>query len=118
MAIIADPYDEDSKEEIASDILRDSFLPEQLPEASFEAQATKPVPQRTIGTRTQTALEHGIPRRRFSYFGYPSDSESDYEPAGQPIEEVQQSVVFPELVDLEPLFSDEEEVLPEPASSL
>ena len=34
------------------------------------------------------------------------------------IEEAQQPVVFPDIDDLEPLFSDQEEVLPEPASSL
>ena len=35
VAIIADPYVEESNEAITSDISRDSFLPEQLPEASF-----------------------------------------------------------------------------------
>ena len=56
-------------EEITSDISRDSFLPEQLPEASFELELTAPVPHRTIQTRTQTALGQGIPRRRSSHFG-------------------------------------------------
>ena len=118
VAIIADPYVEESNEEITSDISRDSFLPEQLPEASFEMEPTAPVPPRTIQTRAQSALERGIPRRRFSHFGYPSESESDREPMGQPIEEVQQPVVFPDIDDLEPLYSDQEEVLPEPAPSL
>ena len=44
IAIIADPYVEESNEEITSDISRDSFLPEQLPEASFEMEPTAPVP--------------------------------------------------------------------------
>ena len=59
VAIIADPYVEESNEEITSDILRDSFLPEQLPEASFEMEPTAPVPPSTIQTRTQSALERG-----------------------------------------------------------
>ena len=57
VANIADPYVEESNEEIISDISRDSFLPEQLPEASFEMEPTAPVPPRTIQTRTQSALE-------------------------------------------------------------
>ena len=77
VAIIADPYVEESNEEITSDISRDSFLPEQLPEASFEMEPTARVPPSTIQTRTQSALERGIPRRRFSHFGYLSESESD-----------------------------------------
>ena len=80
VANIADTYVEDNNEDIASDIWRDSFIP----------KPSRHVPTRTIQTRTQTALEKGIPRRRFSHFGYPSGSESDYEPAVQPIEEVQQ----------------------------
>ena len=118
VAIVADPYVEESNEEIASDISRDSFLPEQLPEASFEMEPTAPVPPRTIQTRTQSALERGIPRRRFSHFGYPSESESDREPMDQPIGEPQQPMVHPDIDDLEPLYSDQEEVLPEPAPSL
>ena len=118
VAIIADPYVEESNEEITSDISRDSFLPEQLPEASFEMEPTAPVPPRTIQTRTQSALERGIPRRRFSHFGYPSESESDQKPVDPLIEDAQQPVVFPDIDDLEPLFSDQEEVLPEPAPSL
>ena len=118
VAIVADPYVEESNEEITSDISRDSFLPEQLPEASFEMEPTAPVPPRTIQTRTQSALERGIPRRRFSHFGYPSESESDREPMDQPIEEPQQPMVHPDIDDLEPLYSDQEEILPEPAPSL
>ena len=57
VAIIADQYVEESHEEITSDISRDSFLPEQLPEASFELEPTRPVPPRTIQNRTQTAHE-------------------------------------------------------------
>ena len=68
---------EESHEEFAMDISRDSFLPEQLLEASFELERVRPVPPRTIQTRAQTALEKEIRRRRFSHFGYPSDSESD-----------------------------------------
>ena len=58
VAIIADPYFE-SHEKIVSDISRDSFLPEQLSEASFELDPTRTVPPRTIQTRTQIALEQG-----------------------------------------------------------
>ena len=115
-AIIADPYAEESNEEITSDISRDSFLPEQLPEALFEMEPTVPIPPRTIQTRTQSALHQGIPRRQFSHFGYPSESESDQEPIEQPITGAQQPVVVPEIDDLEPLFSDQEEILPEPPS--
>ena len=118
MAIVADPYVQDSKEEIASDISQNSFFPEQLPEASFKAEPTRPVLPRTIKSRTRTALEQKISRRRFSHFGYPSDSESNHEPIESPVEEMQQPVVCPELDDLESLFSDQEEVLPEPANSL
>ena len=81
-------------------------------------EPTAPVPPRTIQTRTQTALEQGIPRRRFSHFGYPSESESDREPMDQPIEEPQQPTIHPDIDDLEPLYSDHEEVLPETAPSL
>ena len=109
---------EEINEEIASDISRDSFLPEKLPEPSFKMEPTSPVPPRTIQTRTQSALERGIPRRRFSHFGYPSESESDRESVDPLIEEAKQPVVFPDIDDLEPLFSDQEEVLPEPAPSL
>ena len=118
VAIVADPYAEESNAEITSDVSRDSFLPEQLPEASFEMEPTAPVPPRTIQTRTQSALEQGIPRRRFSHFGYPSESESDREPMDQPIEEPQQPMIHPDIDDLEPLYSDHEEVLPETAPSL
>ena len=106
VAIIADPYEEESNEEITSDVSRDSFLPEQLPQASFEMEPTAFVPPRTIQTRTQAALEQGIPRRRFSHFGYPSDSESDREVAEHPIPDLTPPIVYPELDDLEPLFSD------------
>ena len=57
VALITDRYDEDSNEEITSDVSRDSFLSEQLSEASFETELTRPVPPQTIQTRTQTALE-------------------------------------------------------------
>ena len=107
VAIIADPYVEESNEEIASDMSRDSFLPEQLPEASFEIEPTGPVPSRTIQTRTQTALEQGTPRRRFSHFGYPSDSESDREVTEPPVPDSVPQAVFSELDDLEPLYSDQ-----------
>ena len=60
-----------------------------------------------------------IPRRRFSHFGYPSESESDQEVIEQPNPESTQPVAFPELDDLEPLFSDKEETLPkEPIRNL
>ena len=45
VAILADPYVEESNEEITSDISRDSFLPEQLPEALFELEPTGSVPR-------------------------------------------------------------------------
>ena len=113
VAIIADTYVAENHEEITSDISRDSLLPEQLPEASFELELTRLVPPRTIHTRTQTALEQGVPRRRFSHFGYPSDSESEQDITEPPIQDPAPQVVFPELDDLEPLFSDQEEVQPE-----
>ena len=112
VAIIADPYVEDTNEEITSDISRDSFLSEQLSEASFELEPTRPVPPRTIQTRTQTALEQGVPRRRFSHFGYPFESDSEAEAPGPPPMTSPSQVVFPEVDDLEPLFSDQEEILP------
>ena len=118
VAIIADPYAEENNEEITSDISRDSFLPEKLREASFEMEPTAPVPPRTFQTRTQSALQQGIPRRRFSHFGYPSETESDQEPIAPPSAETQQPLVFPDIDDLEPLFSDQEEVLPEQPQSL
>ena len=63
VTIIADPYAEESNEEI-----------------TFEMEPTAPVPPRKIQTRTQSALQQGIPRRRFSHFGYSSKSESDQKP--------------------------------------
>ena len=104
---------EENHEEFASDVSRGSFLPEQLPEASFELEQTRPVPPRTIDTRTQTALEQGIPRPRFSHFGYPSHSESEQEVTEPPILDPASQVMFPELDDLEALFSDQEEIQPE-----
>ena len=101
---------EESNEEIASDISTDSFLPEQRPEASLEFEPTRPVPPRIIQTRTQTALELEISRRRFSQFGYPSESEA--KAAEMPPMNSPSQVVFPELDDLERLFSDEEEIQP------
>ena len=101
---------EESNEEITSDVSRDSFVPEQLPKASFELKPTRPVPSRTIQTRTQTALEQGIPRRRFSHFDYPSDSDSEPAITEPPIPDPTPQVVSPELDDLETLFSDQEEV--------
>ena len=118
VAIIADPYVEESNEEIASDISQDSFLPEQLPEASFEMEPTGSIPPRTIQTRTQTALEQGIPRRRFSHFGYPSNSDSEREENEPPIQSPPPPVVFPDLDDLEPLYSDQEEIQPAVPTSL
>ena len=112
VTIIADPYVEDTNEEITSDISRDSFLPEQLPEASFEMEPTRPIPPRTIQTRTQTALGQGVPRGRFSQFGYPCESESEAEAAEPPPMTPPSQVVFPEVDDLEPLFSDQDEILP------
>ena len=112
VAIIVDPYVEDTNEEITSDISRDFFLPEQLPEASFEMEPTRPVPPRTIQTRTQTALRQGVPRRRFSQFDYPSESDSEAEAAEPPPMTLPSQVVFPEVDDLEPLFSHQDEILP------
>ena len=113
VAIIADPYLDESNEEITSDISRDSFLPEQLPEASFELEPTRPFPPRTIQTRPQTALEQGIPQKRFSHFGYPSDSDSEPAATEPPNPYPTPQLVFPEVDDLEPLFSDQEEIQPE-----
>ena len=110
MAIIADPYVEDGNEEITSNISRDSFLPEHLPEASFELEPTGSVCPRTIQTRTQTALEQGIPRRRFSQFNYPSDSDSEPAVTEPQFPDLATQIVFPEFDDLEPLFSDQEEI--------
>ena len=107
VAIIADPYVEESNEEITSDISRDSFLPEKLPEASFELESTRPVPPRTIQTRTQTALEQGIPRRRS--VTHPTLFRNQH-PTPQ--------LVFPEVDDLEPLFSDQETQPETPNKSL
>ena len=118
VAIIADPYVEESNEEITSDVSRDSFLPEQLPEASFEMEPTGSVPPRTIQTRTQTALEQGIPRRRFSHFGYPSDPDSEREENEPTVQNPAPPAVFPDLDDLEPLYSDQEEVQPAAPPSL
>ena len=75
-------------------------------------EPTRPVPTRTIQTRTQTALEQGVPRRRFSQFGYPSESDSEAEAAGPPPMTSPSQVVFPEVDDLEPLVSDQDEKLP------
>ena len=101
------------------DISQDSFLPEHLPDASFQLEPTNALPPRTILTRTQTALEQGIPRRRFCHFGYPSDSESEHEVTEQSILDPAPHVVFPELDDLELQFSDQEEIQPEaPTRSL
>ena len=62
---------------------------------------------------TQTALEQGVPRRRFSQYGYPSESDSQAEaPEPPPMTSPPPQVVFPEVDDLEPLFSDQEEKLP------
>ena len=58
MAIIADPFIGESNEQIASD----SFLPEQLPEASLELEPTRPEPPRTIQIPTLTTSEQRIPR--------------------------------------------------------
>ena len=60
-------------------------------------------------------MEQGIRRRWFSHFGYPSDSEPDHEPVEESVEE---TMVFPELDDMEPLFSEREEILREPAGIL
>ena len=72
-----------------------------------------------IQTRTQTALKQGIPLGCLSHFGYPSESAADQELITQPMqEETQQPVVLLDFDDLEPLFSDQEELLPDPARSL
>ena len=82
-------------------------------------EPTGSVPPLTFQTRTQGInLQQGIPRRRFSHFGYPSETESDQEPIAPPFAETQQPLVFPDIDDLEPLFSDQEEVLPEQPQSL
>ena len=71
IAITADRYVEEKHEEFASHISTDSFLPEQLSEASFELKQAQPVQQRIIQTRTQTDLEEGIHRRRFNHSDTP-----------------------------------------------
>ena len=76
-------------------------------------EPARPVPPRTIQTRTQTALEQGIPRRRFSHFGYPSDSDSEPTAAEPPNPHPTPQLVIPEVDDLEPLFSDQEKIQPE-----
>ena len=85
---------QEKHEEFASDISRDRFLLEQLPEASFELEPTRPVPPRTIQTRTQTALVQGIPRLIFSHFGYPSKWESDQQVTETPNLDLAQQVLF------------------------
>ena len=47
VAIIADLYVEENSKEITSDRSRESFLPEQLPEASFELELTQPPPEQS-----------------------------------------------------------------------
>ena len=79
IAIIADPYVEENQEEITSDISQESYLPEQLDPASPGVPEPSAPPPRRIQTRTQTALQEGRPRRRFSHYGYSSESEPDEE---------------------------------------
>ena len=81
-------------------------------------EPTRSVPHGTIQTRTQTALEQGIPRRQFNHFGYSSESEWNHETVEQPVIETQQQLVFPEIDDLEPFLTDQEEILPEPGRSI
>ena len=95
---------EDTNEEITSDISSDSFLHEQLSEASFELEPTR--------TYKTTALEQGVARRRFGQFGYPSESDSEAEAPGHPPMISPSQVVFTDVDDLEPLFFDQEEILP------
>ena len=45
VAIMTDPYTDESNEQITSDISRGFFLPEQLPGASFELESTRSVPR-------------------------------------------------------------------------
>ena len=75
-------------------------------------EPTRPVPPRTIQTRTQTELEQETPRRHLRHFGYPSESKSQHETIEQPITDLQQPLVFPKLDDLEALFSDQEKCAP------
>ena len=78
-----------------------------------------PFPHRTIQTRSQTTLKQGTPRNRFSHFEHPSESDADQELITQLMqEETHQLLVFSDLDDLESLFSDQEEILLEPARSL
>ena len=85
IAVIADQYAEQSHKVVTSDISGDSFLAEQLPEVSFELEPTRSVPLRRIQTHTCTAMEQGLPRRRFRLFGYQSDLECDREMTEHPI---------------------------------
>ena len=89
-----------------------------MPEASIEMEPNRSVAPRAVQTRSLNALEQRIPRRRLSHFRYQSDSESDHEPVGPHAAETQQLLVFPELDDLGPLVSDQEQNLPEPTQSL
>ena len=81
-------------------------------------EPTGSVPPRTIQTRTQTALQQGIPRKRFSHFGYPSDSDSEREENEPTVQNPASPAVFPDLDDLEPPYSDQEEVQPAAPPSL
>ena len=66
VAIIADPYVEESNEEITSDVSRDSFLPEQLPEVSFEMEPTgsvHPAPFRLVRKRARNTPKKIQPLR-------------------------------------------------------
>ena len=117
VAIIADRYVEESQEEITSDFSQDSFQPEKLPEASFELEPTRPVPR-----------EPSKPARKLSSSKEYHDEDSaisdilptqNQKVTEQPILDPAPQVVFPELDDLEPLFSDQVEVQPgTPAWSL
>ena len=63
---------------------------------------------RELSKPAHTALRQGIPRKRFSHFDYPSDSDSEPAITEPPIPDPAPQVLFPELDDLAPLFSDQE----------
>ena len=87
IAVIANQYAEQNHEEVTCCISEDSFLAEQLPEVSFELEPTRSVPLRRIQTHTSTAMEQGLPGRRFNLLGYQSDLECDREMTEHPIVE-------------------------------
>ena len=110
---------EQRQEEIPSDISQASYLPEQLDPTSPGLPEPVAPPPRRIRTRTQTALQEGRPRRRFSHYGYSSESELDDEREPEVVMPTPQHSARAELEEyflsdnpLEPLFPAEESIPP------